>query len=199
MTRSEEAKVIARAKRGNADAFRVLVEAYKDRLFSFVWRMIRNHHETEDLCQAAFVKAYESLDSYSSNYAFSTWLFTIAYRLCLNSMRKKKALSGDMDFSRVGGGEADAAISLANSEEAKRLRGLIWDAVAQLTPPQKSAVLLFYREGKSCQEIGVVLGIPAVTVKSHLHRGREKLRTLLSAELVEDWLAVQNLGDSSFA
>ena len=199
MTRSEEAKVIARAKRGNADAFRVLVEAYKDRLFSFVWRMIRNHHETEDLCQAAFVKAYESLDSYSTNYAFSTWLFTIAYRLCLNSMRKKKPLSGDVDFSRVGGGDADAAISLANSEEAKRLRGLIWDAVAQLSPPQKSAILLFYREGKSCQEIGVVLGIPAVTVKSHLHRGREKLRSLLSAELVEDWLAVQNLGDSSFA
>lgn len=199
MTRSEEAKVIARAKRGHADAFRVLVEAYKDRLFSFVWRMTRNHHETEDICQSAFVKAYESLDSYSTNYAFSTWLFTIAYRLCLNSMRKKKALSGDMDFSYVGDGEADVAMSLANSEEAKRLRGLIWDAVAQLSPPQKSAVLLFYCEGKSCQEIGVVLGIPSVTVKSHLHRGREKLRTLLNAELVEDWLAVRHLGDSSFA
>ena len=199
MTRSEEIRLIARAKRGHGDAFRDLVEAYKERLVAFVWRMVRNHHDTEDLCQAAFVKAYESLDSYSTNYAFSTWLFTIAYRLCLNSLRKKKAISGETDFSYVGTGEPDASLSLANSEEAQRLRDLIWGAVAKLSPPQKSAVLLFYREGKSCQEIGVVLGIPAVTVKSHLHRGREKLRQLLNAELVEDWMAVRYLGDSSRA
>ncbi len=199
MTRDEEARVIARAKRGHADAFRELVEAYKERLFAFVWRMVRNHHEAEDLCQAAFVKAYESLDSYSSNYAFSTWLFTIAYRLCLNSMRKKKALSGETDFSHIGDGSADAAMKVANSEEARRLRDLIWNAVDRLSPPQKSAILLFYREGKSCQEIGTVLGIPAVTVKSHLHRGRARLRELLSAELVEDWLAVRHLSDSSSA
>ena len=199
MTRSEELRLIARAKRGHGDALRDLVEAYKERLFAFVWRMIRNHHETEDICQAAFVKAYESLDSYSSKYAFSTWLFTIAYRLCLNSLRKKKAVSGEMDFSQVGTGEADVSLALANSEEAQRLRELIWAAVAKLSPPQKSAVLLFYREGKSCQDIGLVLGIPAVTVKSHLHRARAKLREVLSAELVEDWMAVRQLGDSSFA
>jgi RNA polymerase sigma-70 factor (ECF subfamily) len=197
MTRAEEIRLIARAKRGHADAFRELVEAYQERLFAFVWRMLRNHHETEDVCQAAFVKAYESLDSYSSNYAFSTWLFTIAYRLCLNGLRKKRAVSGEMDFSHVGNGEPDVAILLANSEEAQRLRDVIWAAVDKLSPPQKSAVLLFYREGQSCQEIGVVLGIPAVTVKSHLHRAREKLRQLLSAELVEDWSEVRQLADSS--
>jgi len=198
MTRDEERRAIARARRGSAEAFRELVEAHQERLFAFVWRMVRNHHEAEDLCQAAFVKAYESLGSYSTNYAFSTWLFTIAYRLCLNSLRKKKAMSGETDFSYVGDGEPDAALSLASSEEARRLRDLIWAAVDQLSPPQKSAVLLFYREGKSCQEIGAVLGIPAVTVKSHLHRAREKLRQLLDQELVADWLAVRSLGDVSF-
>jgi RNA polymerase sigma-70 factor, ECF subfamily len=199
MAQNEEIRLIARVRQGHADAFRELVEAYQERLAAFVWRMVRNHHEAEDLCQAAFVKAYQSLDSYSSNYAFSTWLFTIAYRLCLNHLRKKKAISGETDFSYIGNGEADAAHSLANSEEAKRLRDLIWTAVDKLTPPQKSTVLLFYREGKSCQEIGVVLGIPAVTVKSHLHRAREKLRQLLSLELVDDWLAVRYLGESSGA
>lgn len=199
MAQNDEIRLVARARQGHADAFRELVETYQERLAAFVWRMVRNHHEAEDLCQAAFVKAYESLDSYSSNYAFSTWLFTIAYRLCLNHLRKKKAISGETDFSYIGTGQPDAALSLANSEEAKRLRDLIWTAVDKLTPPQKSAVLLFYREGKSCQEIGVVLGIPAVTVKSHLHRAREKLRQLLSLELVDDWLEVRRLGDSSGA
>ena len=199
MTRAEEIRLIARAKRGHGDAFRDLVEAYKERLFAFVWRMVRHHHDTEDICQAAFVKAYESLESYSTNYAFSTWLFTIAYRLCLNGLRKKKAISGETDFSYIGDGEPDVLLSLAGSEEAQRLRDFIWDAVDKLSPPQKSAVLLFYREEKSCQEIGMVLGIPAVTVKSHLHRAREKLRQFLSAELVEDWLAVRHLSDSSSA
>lgn len=197
MSREDELKLIARAKRGQPDACRALVDAFKDRLFAFIWRMVRNHHEAEDVCQAAFVKAFESLGSYSEAYAFSTWLFTIAYRLCLNSMRKRRAISGDVDFSALGGAQADASETLAGSEEAKRLRGLIWSAVDQLSPPQKSAVLLFYREGKSCQDIAIVLGIPAVTVKSHLHRAREKLRELLGEVLVDDWMAVRAGGDSS--
>lgn len=199
MTKADELRLIGRARRGHADAYREIVEAYKERLFAFVQRMVRNHHEAEDICQSAFVKAYQSLDSYCENYAFSTWLFTIAYRLCLNMLRKKRSVSGEMDFSRTASDSPDAAVELASSEEASRLRQRVWDAVDQLTPPQKSAVLLFYREGKSCQEIGVVLGIPAVTVKSHLHRAREKLRFLLSGQADEDWSALGRVSDSRFA
>jgi RNA polymerase sigma-70 factor (ECF subfamily) len=104
-----------------------------------------------------------------------------------------------VDFSRIGGDEADAPTIVANTEEAHRLRNLIWSAVDRLSMPQKSAVLLFYREGKSCEEIGRVLEMPAVTVKSHLHRARAKLRGALSAELVDDWVAVQFLGGAQSA
>jgi RNA polymerase sigma-70 factor (ECF subfamily) len=199
MPRSEELRLIARAKRGSPDAFRALVEAYKERLFAFVWRMIRDHHEAEDICQSAFVRAYEALSSYSESYAFSTWLFTIAYRLCVNHLRKRRALSGEVDFSRIGRDEADAPQTVANTEEARRLRKLIWNAVARLSPPQKSSVLLFYREGKSCEEIGRVLEMPTVTIKSHLHRARAKLRTALRSELADDWMAIEFLSDSRYA
>ena len=199
MPRSEETRLVNRAKRGNPEAFRALVENYKDRLFAFVWRMVRNHHEAEDICQAAFVKAYEALATYSEKYAFSTWLFTIAYRLCLNHLRRRKTSAGEFDFGRIGDDEADAPRTVANTEEARRLRELIWAAVAQLKAPQKTSVLLFYREGKSCEEIGRVLGMPTVTVKSHLHRGRAKLRAALSAELVDDWMSVQFFPDSQYA
>lgn len=198
MSREDENKLVTRARRGNADAYRGLVDAYKDRLFAFVWRMLRNHHEAEDVCQAAFVKAYESLASYSKEYAFSTWLFTIAYRICLNTIRKKKTVSGSIDFSRVGEAPGANQDATANSEEAKRLRKLIWAAVDKLSTPQKSTVLLFYRENKSCQEIGEILEMPPVTVKSHLHRAREKLRGLLSGELVHDWMAIEFLSDSHY-
>lgn len=199
ITRSDELRLIAKAKRGHAESFRALVEANKERLFSYVWRMLRNHHDAEDVCQTAFVRAYESLNSYSENYAFSTWLFTIAYRLCLNSLRKKRAQACDLDFAQLGGSEPDVAVSLAGSEEATRMREQIWDAVEQLTPPQKTAVLLFYREGLSCQEIGAVLGIPQVTVKSHLHRAREKLREILGDAIGANWTDVPDMSDSRYA
>lgn len=199
LPRSDEKKLIARAKRGNADAFRALVDAYKDRLFAFVWRMVRNHHEAEDIAQAAFVKAYEALESYNPKWAFSTWLFTIAYRLCVNQLRKRKALSGDMDFAHIDTGEEDVRENVANTEEARRLRHVIWNAVDQLSPSQRSAVLLFYREGRSCEEIGRVLGMPTVTVKSHLHRARARLRTALGAEVGADWHDLPFLNDLRFA
>ncbi|MCG3125903.1 MAG: ECF RNA polymerase sigma factor SigW [Phycisphaerae bacterium] len=199
MSRDAEQRLIARAQRGHADAFCELVETYKERLFAFVWRMLRHHHEAEDVCQAAFVKAYESLSSYSSEYAFSTWLFTIGYRICLNYIRKKKALLGDFDLGSLRAAPDGGVEALANSEEARRLRDLIWSAVDRLSMPQKSTVLLFYRESMSCEEIGRILGIPAVTVKSHLHRARGKLRTMLGDELVHDWLAIEYLSDSHFA
>lgn len=199
MPRTQEQRLIARAKRGNADAYRELVDAYKDRLFAFIWRMIRDHHQAEDIAQATFVKAYEALESYSKRWAFSTWLFTIAYRLCINHLRKRKALSGEMDFARVGGADADVRESVANTEEARRLRMLIWSAVDELSPPQRASVLLFYREGKSCEEIGRVLDIPTVTVKSHLHRARARLRTALDGELSEDWQDLNFMNAARFA
>ncbi len=199
MARSEENRLVERAKRGNAEAFRALVDSYKERLFAFVWRMVRNHHEAEDICQGAFVKAYEALDSYSEKYAFSTWLFTIAYRLCLNHLRKRKAYAGDVDFSRIGADGEDAPRAIANTEEACRLREAIWAAVDDLKPPQKTSVLLFYREGKSCEEIGRVLDMPTVTVKSHLHRARAKLREALQAMFVDDWTTVKFFGEAHSA
>jgi RNA polymerase sigma-70 factor (ECF subfamily) len=198
MPRDEELRLVQRAQRGDAQAFRQLVESYQDRLFGFVWRMVRNHHEAEDLCQTAFVKAYESLASYSRQYAFSTWLFTIAYRLCLNQLRKRKPVGGEIDFSRFAHPGEDSTERVANSESARLLRRVIWEAVEQLSPSQKACVLLFYREGRSCQEIGETLEMPAVTVKSHLHRAREKLGTLLRTEL-DDWTAVSHLSDTHYA
>lgn len=196
MSRDAERLIVQRAQRGDAEAFRELVETYKDRLFAFVWRLIRNHHEAEDLCQATFVKAYQALDGYSSKFAFSTWLFTIAYRLTLNQLRRRKSVA-QIDAAFLEPAEPELERSLASTEEALRLRNVIWSAVDELSTAQKTAVLLFYREGKSCQEIGQVLGMPAVTVKSHLHRAREKLRQVFDAQIPEDWSSLGMFGDSS--
>lgn len=190
MKAQEVKKLVARTRRGDADAYREIVETYKERLYAFLWKMVRNHHEAEEITQAAFVKAYESLDSYSTKYAFSTWLYTIGYRLCLNRLRKRKAVSADVDFDSFGAAGEDVAVTLANSESAKKLKAEVWDAVDQLSEVQKAAVLLFYQENQSCQEISSVLGIPAVTVKSHLHRARAKLREMINPDVAEAYTTI---------
>ena len=192
--REEEKRLVRAARTGDARALRTLVEAHQDRLFAFIWRMVRNHHDAEEICQEAFLKAFAALDSYSSKFRFSTWLFTIGYRVCLNSMRRRRALTGgDIDFASMPTSSPEADFEVAESEEASRLRELVWSAVERLSEPQRATVLLFYRHEQSCQEIAQVLQMPLATVKSHLHRARARLRELLEAVSEESLQAYRSL------
>jgi RNA polymerase sigma-70 factor (ECF subfamily) len=196
LTRRMEKRLVSQARDGNEDAARVLVDAHKDRLFAFVWRILRDHHEAEEICQEAFLRAFGSLDSFSAEFRFSTWLFTIAYRLCLNQIRRRKSLTGEVDFAEMPSMEVSAAEQLAESEEARRLKDKIWEAVDRLSVAQKAAVILFYREGLSCEAIAQTLGIPMATAKSHLHRARGRLRESL-AGLLGDWTQVEALREAA--
>lgn len=191
--RALEKLLVDRALAGDKAALRELIDQHKDRLFAFIWRMVRDHHDAEDICQDAFLKAFASLASFSSEYRFSTWLFTIAYRVCLNRIRRKRALTGDVDFATLpflSDEDPDAALE---SEEAARVRELIWEAVDRLSPPQCACVLLFYRHEMSCQEISRVIQLPLATVKSHLHRARAKLREMLEPVSENDLQVFRNL------
>ena len=196
LTPLRERRLIEEAQRGCAESAHALIVAHQDRLNAFIWRIVRNNHDAEEVCQDTFLRAFKALDSFDFSYRFSTWLFTIGYRLCLNALRKRKDYSGDVDFTSMqtdGRGEAGPGVleDVANSDEAKRLKAIIWDSVDQLTPSQRATVLLFYKESLSCREIGEVLGMPAATVKSHLHRARGRLKEVLEKQWVEDWSLVR--------
>lgn len=196
ITPLRERQLIEQCQRGCAQSAHELVGAYQDRLHAFVWRMVRSDHDAEEICQDAFLRAFQSLDGFDFTYRFSTWLFTIGYRLCLNLMRRRKDYSGETDFSLMPTNgrseEPDGVVEgVANSDEAKRLRKIIWKSVEELTPQQRAAVLLFYRESLSCQEIGEILDMPAATVKSHLHRARNRLKDMLEGQMTEDWSSVR--------
>lgn len=193
----KERRLIQAAKGGSQEGARELIDAHKERLFSFVWKIIRDHHDSEEICQEAFLRAFSALDSFSQEYRFSTWLFTIAYRLCLNQLRRRPPLSGEVEFSTFDGGGQDAAEEIANTEEAKRLKQAVWSSVDRLSVQQKAAVLLFYREGMSCEEISGVLEMPVATVKSHLHRARMRLREMLTPQLTADWAALRFFGEKA--
>ncbi len=179
--REMEKQLIARARTGDRVALRELVDNHKDRLYAFIWRVARHHHDAEEICQDAFLKAFASLDSFSTQYRFSTWLFTIAYRVCLNHMRRRKVVTGDVDFTTLSRDAGAGQPDVLESDEAGRVRQMVWSSVDLLSQPQRATLLLFYRQEFSCQEIARVLGVPVATVKSHLHRGRARLRELLES------------------
>jgi RNA polymerase sigma-70 factor (ECF subfamily) len=205
LTPMVERRLIERAQQGCAQSAHALVTAHQDRLHAFVWRMVRDNHDAEEICQDAFLRAFQALDKFNFAYRFSTWLFTIGYRLCLNAMRRRrKDYSGDFDFGSMPAKTSDDAPAevgeaVAHSDEARRLKRIIWESVDQLTPQQRATVTLFYRESLGCQEIGEILSMPAATVKSHLHRARKRLRELLSSELADDWSMVRMVGTGGAA
>ena len=181
ISRELERQLIERARLREPAALRELIELHKDRLFAFIWRMIRNHHDAEDICQDAFLKAFASFDSFSVQYRFSTWLFTIGYRICLNRLRGKRTITSDEAVLALAPSGVENPFARVESSEAAALRSKVWQAVDRLTAPQRATVLLFYRHEMSCQEIARVLELPVATVKSHLHRSRKRLREILES------------------
>lgn len=186
MSRAEERDCIVRAKKGDRQALRILIDSHKDRLFHFVRRVVRDHHEAEEVCQDAFLKAFNSLSTFKPEYRFSTWLYTIAYRVSLNGLRRKRPVTGDVDFSVIPDRGEEVGHQAAQSEEAAFLKRTVWSAVDGLTAPQRATVILFYREQQSCLEIAEVLRLPVATVKSHLHRARARLKEILEPALAKD-------------
>lgn len=192
--RQTEKRLIERARKGDTNALRELIDAHKDRVFAFVRRMIRNHHDAEEIVQDAFLKAFANLKSFSTEYRFSTWLFTIAYRLSLNAMRRSKPLSGDVEFNHMPFEGLNAEQTTAESDEARKLTSTVWDAVDKLSPPQRAAVLLFYRHSYGCHEIAQILELPVATVKSHLHRARGRLKDMLEPQVTQETGKLRSLG-----
>jgi len=181
VSREYERQLIERARARETAALRELIDLHKDRLFAFIWRMIRHHHDAEEICQDAFLKAFSSLNSFSVDYRFSTWLFTIGYRICLNRLRSRRTGTADIDALALSPANGETPGSVAESREACELRSQVWLAVDRLSPPQRATVLLFYRHEMSCQQVARVLELPVATVKSHLHRARNRLREMLES------------------
>ena len=184
-SKDQELVLIARAKQGHQDAIKELVELHQGRLCAFVWRIVRNNDEAEDICQETFMRAFTAIKDFNEKFRFSTWIFTIGYRLALNSIKHKSHQTG-FDFSNVGKStQINQVDQIIQSEHAEKIRDLIWNEVEELSATQKATILLFYRQGMSCQEISETLEMPVATVKSHMHRAREKLRERLKFQRID--------------
>lgn len=173
--------LVKEALDGSQEAFSQLMEKYRNPIHHHIYRMVRDKRQVEDLVQEIFIKAFSSLSSYSTNYAFSTWLYKIATNHTIDYLRRKKlsTLSIDQPLKTKDG---ELEYELPDStyrpdrhivEDQRRL--LIQEAIDSLPPKYYRVIILRHQQEKSYEEIAQELDLPLGTVKAHIFRARELL------------------------
>ncbi len=168
-------EALARLEPTAVDAF---VRGTVDRVHSMMYGITRHEEEAEDLVQETYMRAFRSLPAYRGEAAPETWLYRIALNVGRDAIEKRQAArrreGGEVDPERHSAPD-DPAADVVRREEVAAVR----EAVAALPEEWRNVVTLVDIEGMSLEEAGRTLDVPEGTVKSRLHRGREKLREAL--------------------
>lgn len=179
---TEDFELVKRAIANDQKAYAELMTRYKDAIYFMLLKMVNNKEDANDLTVEAFAKAFENIEKYRSDFAFSTWLFKIATNNCIDFIRKRrlKTLSIDEGFDTAEGEDRryDFAASTLDPEEhliRKEKIDLMRDIVDKLPTRYRELVVLRYFEEKSYEEIAENLQIPLGTVKAQLFRARDLL------------------------
>lgn len=178
MDRIEERDLIERAIAGERQAAGDLIRAHQRSVYGYILRMSGRPEVAEDIVQEAFVRVLGNLHRFDFRFRFSTWLFTIARRLYMNAMSKNKP-AYDTDFVSSMGGTHDRPESTVFAAERQTVQhDALQQALLALTDEQREIIILFHQLDWPIALIATHLDMPEGTIKSHLHRGRKRLRVM---------------------
>ena len=174
----DQENIIARARRGDADAFEQLVIAYRDQVFRLALRMCGNEADADEVAQEAFLSAWKALPNFRGDSQFSTWLYQLTSHAAIDLLRREKRQIAAEDITEVS--VSDPAPSPQQQAERSETRQAVRDAMGQLSPEYRQIVVLRFLQELSYEEIGAVLKLPPGTVKSRLNRAKAQLKDILS-------------------
>ena len=184
-TNTPDTELIANALDGEQEAYQELLNRYQKTVFHIVVKIIRNSDDAQDLVQETFMRAFNTLASYRSEFRFSTWLCKIAANCSIDYLRKKKikAYSMDKPFeTKDGTVEVEIEDKGANPEETlfrKQQMISIEEAIDSLPPKYKQVIIYRHHDDKSYEEISRIMNLPIGTVKARIFRARELLKKKL--------------------
>jgi RNA polymerase sigma-70 factor (ECF subfamily) len=176
----DETGTIRRCLAGDERAYRELVERYRRPVFSLALRMVRQAEDAEDIVQETFVRMFRALDRYDTGRPFTSWLFTIASRLCIDHIRRRRVTPISLVQTGESGDEVTIEVEDTGprpeetaqfGEEERKVQSLI----DSLPPHYRIVVLLRHQQDLSYEEIASVLELPLGTVKARIHRARALL------------------------
>jgi RNA polymerase sigma-70 factor (ECF subfamily) len=185
MDATEAAAVLARARQGDSDAFRALVETHSRQVFRLAFRMTGNEQDAEDVVQESFLRAYRQLGRFESRANFGTWLYRIVSNCSVDLMRSKSARhdqvrgdsldqEGAMELPAAGGADPERQAQSAEIDQR------VQDALRDLSPLERAAFTLRHYEGRSIEEISETLGLGTSAAKHSVFRAVKKLRIALA-------------------
>jgi RNA polymerase sigma-70 factor (ECF subfamily) len=188
-TVASDAELVDQTRQGAEAASRELVRRYGRSVVNFLARLVGDPALAEDLAQETFVKVFLKLDAFDVDRRFSSWIFTVARNTAIDYRRRRRLetvpiVEDDPIKARSASRQAErTAISTetpADTVERTHLAEALDGALADLRPEYREAVLLHYLEGLTYDEIAEVFGVPAGTVKTHIHRARKELAVALA-------------------
>jgi RNA polymerase sigma-70 factor (ECF subfamily) len=184
MDATEASAVLARARQGDADAFRLLVERHSHAVFRLAYRITGNEQDAEDVVQESFLKAYRQLGRFEARANFGTWLYRIVANCAVDLMRVRQGRneqrrSETLDVLTTDNTPTDGQgpDRLAESAEIGRR---IAAAMGGLTPLERAAFTLRHYEGRSIDEIARALDLGTSSAKHSVFRAVRKLRVALA-------------------
>ena len=177
-----DVELIAKAISGRESGFEELVRRYQRPIVAYVYRMLNDYEASLDVTQEVFIKVYNSLEKYSSEYKFSTWLYRIAHNAAIDWMRRNSANLQSLETENADGAYQIQLESPAPSPEQERERSE-WrseiDAVVKCLPTvYRELIVLRHSKDFSYDEIAEVTNLPLGTVKNRLFRAREMMREM---------------------
>jgi RNA polymerase sigma factor (sigma-70 family) len=182
----EDQALVARVVSGDKQAFRLLIKQHERLVAHMVSRLVDRNEDREELCQDVFLKVHEKIAEFNFQSKLSTWIATIAYRMGINHLRKKKIVLSDIPeeerFTAHFISDNDPQENMEDNEiEAMTLR-----LIDQLPPHYKTILTLYHVDQMNYGEIGAITGMPEGTVKNYLFRARtllkEKVKKYLGKE-----------------
>jgi RNA polymerase sigma factor (sigma-70 family) len=177
-------ELIEQTLAGNQSAYADLVKRHQRFVFTLALRFTKTREDAEEVAQDCFIKAYKSLQSFSGNSKFTTWLYSIVYTTAMTFLRKKRldtsSIDDESNFTQV---ENRNAAFENNMAENKSRSYYVNQAIEQLSPDDAMIITLFYKGEQSLEEIAVALGIEPNNVKVKLFRARQRLKEKLERNL----------------
>jgi RNA polymerase sigma-70 factor, ECF subfamily len=180
LSAADDRELVAIAVNGFDGSFEELVRRYQRPIAAYVYRMVGNYESALDLTQEIFIKVYNSLNRYRSEFKFSTWIYKIAHNAAVDHLRR----TSTREQSLVAGTESDsfeiplesAHLTPEQESERKERRGEIESVVRALPANYRELIILRHSQDLSYEEIVEVTGLPLGTVKNRLFRAREMMR-----------------------
>ncbi len=188
-SKSEDIKLIDSAIAGNQASYEKLMKKYYQLIYNLVYRMISRKEDVEDLTQEAFIKAFNSIENFDKQFAFSTWLFKIATNNAIDYLRKKKLFTFSID-KEIESDDSDYKFEIPDHENKpykkimdSQMRQILDEAIESLPPKYKEVIVLRHKNELEYEEIAKKLKLPLGTIKAHIFRGRELLNKYLKDKI----------------